>query len=161
MILLSKSRAKSGFSLIEITLSIGIIAFALVAVLGLLPAGLNSQKDATDQARSAQVLNDLTQAVRGIYPVDGTFRFAPPLETVDVAPGRERSFALMENGTLQDPGVRTLERRGTVFINQRPLSGSAPRAVFISVAWPQTATRTGSTWSQANGSTSAYIYAPK
>ena len=151
-----------GFSLIEVTLSLGIIAFALVAVMGLLPAGLNSQKDAADQSRGVQALNDITQAVRGIYDDGGTLKFTPPLQNLSVAPsGAETSFALMENGTLANPSVNTLERRGTVFINQLPVVANAPRAVFISVAWPHTATRSGTAWTKARNSVGVYVYAPK
>lgn len=150
-----------GFSLIEVTLSIGIISFALVAVMGLLPAGLNSQKDAANQSRAVQALNDVTQAVRGIYD-DGGLKFPPPLQNLSVAPaGAETSFALMEDGTLADPSINTLERRGTVFINQRLVVTNAPRAVFISVAWPHTATRSGTNWTKAGNSVGVYVYAPK
>ena len=160
-----------GFSLIEVTLSLGIIAFALVAVMGLLTAGLNSQKDAVDQSRGVQALNDITQAVRGIYVAEnGALRFPPPLgspdpnpnnDLVKVAPGTDPSFALMENGTLAALGNASLERRGTVFINQLPVVANAPRAVFISVAWPHTATRSGTAWTKARNSVGVYVYAPK
>lgn len=114
----------AGFSLIEVTLSLGIIAFALVAVMGLLPAGLNSQKDAADQSRGVQALNDLAQAVRGIYEDKGTLKFAPPLQDVDVSQkeidpkNHEVTFALMEDGRLapDTPDTRTSpQRRGTGF----------------------------------------------
>ena len=171
MTLRSPHQLNSGFSLIEVTLSLGIIAFALVAVIGLLPAGLNSQKEAADQSHGVQVLNDLTQAVRGIYNENGTLRFAPPLRKIKdpdggeqdiiVAPGTEASFALMENGTLAPLGNNSLERRGTVYVNQRPVSANAPRAVFISVAWPQTAARVSGAWTKASSSTSVYVYPSK
>lgn len=38
-------RGQSGFTLMEVALAIGLVAFGLVAVLGVLPAGLNVQKD--------------------------------------------------------------------------------------------------------------------
>jgi uncharacterized protein (TIGR02598 family) len=45
----------AGFSLIEITLSIGIIAFAFVALLGLLPTGMAVFRDAMDTSVTAQI----------------------------------------------------------------------------------------------------------
>ncbi|XHR30980.1 MAG: type II secretion system protein [Chthoniobacteraceae bacterium] len=54
-----------GFSLIEIVLVIGVISFSLVAILGLLSAGLNSSKNALDEsliaAMSRQVISSLRQ----------------------------------------------------------------------------------------------------
>jgi uncharacterized protein (TIGR02598 family) len=40
------SRTRAAFSLIEVTMSIGIVAFAFVAIFGLIPTGLNSFRDA-------------------------------------------------------------------------------------------------------------------
>ena len=45
----------SGFSLVEVVLAVGIIAFAFVAILGLLPAGLHQFRQAMDTSISAQI----------------------------------------------------------------------------------------------------------
>src|SRR3954465_4690995 len=39
------SRANSGFTMIEIAIAVAVIAFALVAIIGVLPAGLQVQKE--------------------------------------------------------------------------------------------------------------------
>ncbi len=41
-------RNRNGFSLVEVTLAIGVIAFALIALLGLLPVGMKSGAEAID-----------------------------------------------------------------------------------------------------------------
>lgn len=46
---------KRGFSLVEVTLAIAIVAFAFVSLLGLLPTGLNIFKQAMDTSVSAQI----------------------------------------------------------------------------------------------------------
>lgn len=51
-----RSAARTGgFSLVEITMAIGIVAFAFVAVLGLLPAGLNTFHRAMDASVTGQI----------------------------------------------------------------------------------------------------------
>ena len=61
-----KPRRDSGFSLVEITLALGIVAVALVTTMGLLGTGLNSQRlsaeDTTLAAMSEQVLGELRAA---------------------------------------------------------------------------------------------------
>ncbi len=47
------SRSVEGFSLIEVVLAIGVVSFCLVAVLGLLPVGLKSNKDSSNQTTAA------------------------------------------------------------------------------------------------------------
>ncbi|MFZ4774931.1 MAG: hypothetical protein ACOYM3_06200 [Terrimicrobiaceae bacterium] len=54
----------SAFSLVEVTLAIGVASFALIAVLGLLPVGLKSVKNANEQAAAANVLNAVACSLR-------------------------------------------------------------------------------------------------
>lgn len=52
--------APGGFSLVEVTLAIGIVAFAFVALLGLLPVGLTSFRSALDRSVRSQIVQSLT-----------------------------------------------------------------------------------------------------
>lgn len=56
---------RAGFTLTEIILAIAIIATAMVAVLGLLPAGLNASRDAADSTVVASILEDLNDRLKG------------------------------------------------------------------------------------------------
>jgi uncharacterized protein (TIGR02598 family) len=55
-----------GFSLIEVAIAVGILAVALVALLGLLPGGMNNFRKAMDTSITAQIsqriLHDMEQA---------------------------------------------------------------------------------------------------
>jgi type II secretory pathway pseudopilin PulG len=61
-------RERRAFSLVEVTLALGLLVFALVALLALLPNGLTSNRDASRQMAAAsvasQVLADLREAGR-------------------------------------------------------------------------------------------------
>ena len=62
------SRPFGAFSLVEVTLAIGIAAFCLLAVLGLMPVGLKSQQTAVEQTKAnaivSQIAADLSAAAR-------------------------------------------------------------------------------------------------
>ncbi len=47
--------AVAGFSLIEVTISIAITAVALVALMGMLPAGMKTMREATDRAVETRI----------------------------------------------------------------------------------------------------------
>lgn len=47
------------FSLVEVTLSIGIIGFALLAIFALIPVGLTAGRDSIDATRSSLIAQDL------------------------------------------------------------------------------------------------------
>jgi type II secretory pathway pseudopilin PulG len=61
-------RPAAAFSLVEITLALGVAAFCLVAILGMLPVGLNNQQTAVQQTTAnaiiSQIVADLRAAVR-------------------------------------------------------------------------------------------------
>jgi uncharacterized protein (TIGR02598 family) len=56
------------FSLVEVTLALGVAAFCLIAVLGLLPTGLRTQQASIEQTTantiSSQIVADLSAALR-------------------------------------------------------------------------------------------------
>ena len=76
-----KPSTSGGFSMVELTLALGIIAFALIAIVGLLPVGLTASRSAADDTQTAMVMQDVFNRVRdsvnrGVY-FDGTFARVP------------------------------------------------------------------------------------
>jgi len=63
-----KPVAQSAFTMIEIALALGVIGFALVAIIGILPAGLNVQRLAREDTLIAQDGPFLMQAIRNGAP---------------------------------------------------------------------------------------------
>lgn len=60
----SPLRSKGGFSLVEITVAIGVIAFALVGLMGLLSASLNTGKASEDDTRYAAMSQQVLDMLR-------------------------------------------------------------------------------------------------
>src|SRR5215210_7746485 len=56
----TKRLRQAGFSLVEISLAIGIIAFAFVGLIGLLPVGLTTFRDAIDTSNEARIVQSFT-----------------------------------------------------------------------------------------------------
>ncbi|MBA3830793.1 MAG: hypothetical protein H0X34_02640 [Chthoniobacterales bacterium] len=54
------SRPFGAFSLVEVTLAIGIAAFCLLAVFGLMPVGLKSQQTAVEQTKANAIISQIT-----------------------------------------------------------------------------------------------------
>ena len=59
-----------GFSLVEVALALGIVAFGLIALMSLLPTGLNLAKQTADEAAAVSILSDestrLDEAENGV-----------------------------------------------------------------------------------------------
>ena len=55
-----RDRRHAGFSLIEVTLSIGIVAFAFISLFGLVPTGLNVFRASIDTTVGTQIVQEVT-----------------------------------------------------------------------------------------------------
>src|SRR4051812_20667830 len=64
MIAAHSSRSRAAFSLVEVALAIGIIAFAFVALLGLIPTGLTTFKNAIDKTNETLIVQDLNSMIQ-------------------------------------------------------------------------------------------------
>jgi uncharacterized protein (TIGR02598 family) len=61
---LPKKNRRAGFSLIEVTLAIAIVAFAFIALIGLLPAGMNVFTQTMDSTNEMRIVSHLTSMMQ-------------------------------------------------------------------------------------------------
>src|SRR5436189_1268687 len=59
-----KGQRTSGFSLVEVTLALGIAAFCLIAVFGLLPVGVQTNRNATSQTATTNIMAAVVSDLR-------------------------------------------------------------------------------------------------
>jgi type II secretory pathway pseudopilin PulG len=55
-----QSRTPAAFTLVEVTLALGVAAFCLLAVFGLMPAGLKSQQAGVEQTKATAIMSEIT-----------------------------------------------------------------------------------------------------
>ena len=156
---------RQGFSLIEVTLAIGIVSFALLAVVALLPTGLKAIKNASEQSGAGATLTAVATALRhaardesaGATTSTYTGSFAGQDFTYTLgggAPGPIEWSNLTLEGT-EDAVARRLVAR--LEILQTPSAdGLTPGRATVSVAWSAMSNPTFDTaskkWQNAEGS---------
>jgi uncharacterized protein (TIGR02598 family) len=75
---------QGGFTLVEVTLAIGIISFAFVTMFGLLPVGLNVSRQAMDTTIEAQIVQKMkTQALQTDFSMLSNLKDADELSFDD------------------------------------------------------------------------------
>ena len=62
------------FSLVEVTIALGVAAFCLVTVFGLLPVGFQTNQNAASQTASASILSAIVSDLRATPAAGGTSR---------------------------------------------------------------------------------------
>lgn len=158
------------FTLIETTLALGITAFALVAIIGLIPVGLNSVRNARDQSAAGNVLSKIAQNIRHASQ-DGSGNFR-----CTIVPGEDSSLLTwtlgadplppaMISDVAWDGSTSTERGRFVVRVAVTP-PGSAvePGRAEVSVAWPEHADFNASSgeWENASGKVETAIsFLPK
>jgi uncharacterized protein (TIGR02598 family) len=148
-------RSAVAFSLVEVVLALGILAFCLMAVFGLIPTGLNSQRVAEDEARAVTALNMTATAVRSAVldsrTSDGVATYKLPSflsehplsdtnNAINVQVGASDQtyrFALKEDGTIRRSDESGAEARQTLYLKvSPPVNATAPIQVYAAVVWP-------------------------
>ncbi|MDR1190761.1 MAG: hypothetical protein LBK60_03730 [Verrucomicrobiales bacterium] len=149
-----------GFSLVEVTLALGVVTFCLLALVGLLPMGLDTVKVSNDESAAINCLEQITASIRRaqrqtdadgdtVYEAAGAYRVLRwtlgGAETVltlnNLAPG---GFPSADNGG------RKYVARVKIFPPRDLMTRGAAQ---ISVAWPAHAewNEAQSDWQRAQG----------
>ena len=146
----------SAFSLVEVVLAIGIISFALLAVIGLLPVGMKSAQNSREQAAAANVMNGIANALRCAETVDGTnFSSSYAGESFEYEIGGASTtveWTLDLNG--QPVGDGTWARLKALLIITPPSTPVSNGDAVISIAWPAQSPNlewNGTNWDNAQG----------
>jgi len=162
---------KKAFSLVEVVLALGIVSFALLAVVGLLPAGLKSVKNANENAGAANVLQAIAATVRSATPINSTnftSRFADKDVTYSLG-GITTNFMwtdLTLEGAPEGANVFSSPKRLSARLDIYPAASVGASRAVISVAWSAQGNpvwdQNTQLWTKSEGSvTSGIQFLPK
>lgn len=148
----------SAFSLVEVTIALGIVSFSLVAILGLLPVGLKMVKNADEQRGGGVVLTSLAEAVRSARTTNNTnFTWTYNGQDYPFTVGQTGTVSTtIDNLNLEGMGDVASERRFTARVEIIPPTNlaSVGRGT-LSVAWSAQANptwdSTTKSWTKADG----------
>ena len=140
-----KNRLEASFSLVEVTLAIGVAAFCLLAVFGLLPVAQTSHQAASEQTianhLASEIISDLRATRKTTPPTSQT---SPQFGLTVGSPGesaltqtlffREGAEVIGPPGTDPTAVSPTPRYRITVFLT--PGSGRRATTGRILVTWP-------------------------
>jgi Tfp pilus assembly protein PilV len=131
----------AGFSLVEVAVAIGIVAFAMIPLVGLLPTGLKIARNSAEQAQAANLVQALAESVRGATTTNGTnYATAFAGQSLAYKVGQTNPTTLeISNLTLEgnvDASAARLVAAVTIY---PPATAATNGRAVISVAWPAVA----------------------
>lgn len=148
------ARPEDGFTLIEVALALGVAAFALVAIIGLMPIGINSVQGSIERTTAAtlaaNVVADLRATPTTVPPsVKNSPRYRIPLPIEDSA---MHTLFLREDGSvagdLDTDAVPADDPRCRVTLFFTPPTVAAQKSatvVRVLVTWPALSDRVAKT----------------
>jgi Tfp pilus assembly protein PilV len=143
----------SAFSLVEVTLALGVAAFCLLAVFGLLPTGLNSDRNSTQQTAAASLARAIAADLR-VAPktLPATDQNSPRYGiTIPATGSPSHTIFLKDDGTSvggQDASADPTQNpkfRATLYFNASGASLREATGVRILLTWPALADKTAGT----------------
>lgn len=113
-----RSPSASGFTLVEVALAIAVIAFAFVALLSLLPAGLTTFRRALDISICTQIAQRIVADAQG-----ADFNLVVDRDNLPASTqGAEFSFRAP---SVQEPGIRFFDEQGNEVVPKGATGGIA------------------------------------
>ena len=151
-----KMRAPDAFSLVEVTLALGVAAFSLLVIFSLLPIGLQTNQRAIEQTASADILSAVAADLRGT-PVTNPRGNAATSSQFGIsipAAGSTGTTTLFFNSVGNFATSPQPDSRYRVTINFPSNGGGGKMATFavVKVTWPAAAAITN-----AQGSAEMFV----
>jgi type II secretory pathway pseudopilin PulG len=150
-------RRVHAFSLVEVTLAIGVAAFCLLAVFGLMPIGVQTNRNATSQTAAANIMAAVIADLRATPKTAGTWtgtssQFCIPLGTSTTLYFDNEGQCSTDlagstgpcPGVAWDPALQTRYRANITFPSTGNLTYADLKLTWPAPADPATTTPSGS-----------------
>lgn len=148
----SRLPAVLAFSLVEVTIALGIAAFCLIPLLGLLMIGLNVAHATSEQMAATGLATSIAADFQAIPANKRTPRFKIALPTTGSYPSASPASTLFfaedcvtSGSTAVASGITHSRYRVDIAYGQR-VATSQPIPVRILITWPAVANRTTLQW---------------
>lgn len=153
-------RRQTAFSLVEVTLALGIVSFCLLSLTGLLTTGLTSVRASRDEAAAGVFLERLTQSLdSALADTSGTnYQASGIYSNVTWSLGQAaQTYQLDEISASGQPSSADPRFVARVEITPPSNTMTSGRAI-IRIAWPASAiwSESRQSWTNAQGSVSTW-----
>ena len=127
-----RSPSIAAFSLVELTLALGIAAFCLIAVFGLVPVGVQANRNATSQTTATNILSGVVSDIRASTPGQGfTAKY-------HITRSKNTFTTLYFDGQGQATTSLGANSRYRLYVKiaNNPAAVVYPNYVWLKVSWP-------------------------
>ena len=148
----TRCRAICAFSLVEVSIALGVASFCLLPVLGLLPLGINSHQASIQQTAASSlataILSDLRASQINVPATSPSVQFQIPIPAAGTGTNRVSTIFLREDGSVAqtgssavvnanaDPSQNPRYRATITFLPPAAAEQRTATQVRILITWP-------------------------
>ena len=131
----------AGFSLVEVTLALGVAAFCLIAVLGMLPVGLKTQQASVQQTIANNITSEIIGDLRAAYTGPGSNSSQFGIELKKLPPGQKTKYSpnpvyFALDGTKQNGSAGAIFKATITYFSATDITDATLTLVDITISWP-------------------------
>lgn len=127
-----------GFSLVEVVLALGIAAFALIAIVGLLPVGLKLAQESDEESRAINLVSQIATDRRVSESVESSVTYHLPAlnGTAEIS----NVFGVSEDGRYLGSDYANSRYRVNYILTPPAENRGDPWKLWVRVSWPAQST---------------------
>ena len=123
----------NGFSLVEVTIALGIVAFVLMALFALLPIGLNLVRESSEEGVAANILSGLASDLKN----SGATETVAAVHQIPIGSvGTGVVYFDMAGRLLEGAPTNSAGFKATWSVRSRDVTNGIPSNVHLHVSWP-------------------------
>jgi len=126
---------RQAFSLVEVVIALGIVAFVLVAILGLLPIGLRQTGDSEKESRGINILGAIASDRASSDAGANSLIYQIPALTLGGGPSTN-TFFVKENGEYLGSDLSNAYYRVSSIVYPPEAGRLDPWKHFLRLSWP-------------------------
>ena len=129
--------SKAGFSLIEVVIALGIFAFCIVAIVGLLPVGMNSVRSVSNENNAIHIASSI-EGIWQVAPLGSKITMPNIITNLDISASKNSTYFFDEFG---EP-LASVTGASLKMNYKTAVSSGNSTTVNMTFLWPPNATST-------------------
>ena len=127
--------ANAGFSLIEVVIALGIFAFCIVAIVGLLPVGMNSVRSVSNENNAIHIASSI-EGIWQVAPLGSTITIPNIITNLPISTSQNATYHFDEFGEPLASSTGASLKMSYTTVNYTAAGTGNATTVNMTFSWP-------------------------
>ena len=127
--------SNAGFSLIEVVIALGIFAFCIVAIVGLLPVGMNSVRSVSNENNAIHIASSI-EGIWQVAPLGSTITMPNIINNLSISTSQNSTYYFNEFGEPLANSTGASLKMSYTTVNYTAAGTGNATTVNMAFSWP-------------------------